>query len=743
MVGKTKDTLKSRYDLMDLGIRQRLHPIEDGNNILLPVACYALSPEEKLKVCSFIANLKVPDAFSSNISRCVNVQEKKIHGLKCHDHHVLLQDIFPVVIRGLLPKEVCDPIIALEFFFKNIYSKCLMIEDLEIQEAEIPIILSKLHLVFPPAFFDVMVHLSIHLTSEAKLGGPAQYRNMYPIEREYTREIESQSSMRAHKNEFLDWFRAHIFVLSSQGRTNDELISLAVGSAPLVHRYSIFVVNGFKFHTKELALRRKMQNSSVLVRGDDSDSNKEYYGVLEDIYELSYVGNIKVYLFKCHWWDVTRLGRGYKIDKYGFTKIEDEELLNEEVYQQEEADFNTSCTNDQENIIEKYQKVDIILSDTFLGSQDFKVVSERNKRNREKQVTKYTCGTKSFAEIEKSTRNPITGEIDTPDKVWEIQHTRKDDRGELVWVDPQSQQIHGQLQEVVTQQQSEEIEHPMTRDEILSTVLGERTGYVRGKGYEKKPPKKSNMQQASIESSVSFAMKIMRQKMQAEMDRKLQEEREQMAAQLQRNMELELQRKLAEEREQSSVEVDKRIHLEVDKRMHEQFASLMTRMLQQVLAPLLLNNSSSFSAFLLPSFGTILLSLAPYFLVNFSFFNFYPLDNRLLAASGAAAAVSLQTLVVWAAVKKSNMQQASIESSVSFAMKIMRQKMQAEMDRKLQEERKQMAAQLQRNMELELQRKLAEEREQSSVEVDKRIHLEVDKRMHEQFASLMTRMLQQ
>nr|XP_009784891.1 PREDICTED: uncharacterized protein LOC104233225 isoform X2 [Nicotiana sylvestris] len=183
MVGKTKDTLKSRYDLMDLGIRQRLHPIEDGNNILLPAACYALSAEEKLKVCNFLANLKVPDAFSSNISRCVNVQEKKIHGLKCHDHHVLLQDIFLVAIRGLLPKEVCDPIIALGKFFKNIYSKCLTIEDLDILEAEIPVILTKLQLVFPPAFFDVMVHLPIHLPSEAKLGGPAQYRNMYPIER--------------------------------------------------------------------------------------------------------------------------------------------------------------------------------------------------------------------------------------------------------------------------------------------------------------------------------------------------------------------------------------------------------------------------------------------------------------------------------------------------------------------------------------------------------------------------------
>ncbi|XP_019223546.1 PREDICTED: uncharacterized protein LOC109205295 [Nicotiana attenuata] len=339
MVGKTKDTLKSRYDLMDLGIRQRLHPIEDGNNILLPAACYALSAEEKLKVCSFLANLKVPDAFSSNISRCVNVQEKKIHGLKCHDHHVLLQDIFPVAIRGLLPKEVCDPIIALGKFFKNIYSKCLTIEDLDILEAEIPVILTKLQLVFPPAFFDVMVHLPIHLPSEAKLGGPAQYRNMYPIEREYTSEIESQSSMRAHKNGFLDWFCARIFVLSAQGRANDEIISLAVGPAPLVHRYSTFVVNGFRFHIKELEFRRKTQNSGVL-------SKQVFY--LDDM-----VDNDWLVVVKTNPRDLFKMPD----NDDDCVDIEDEELLNEEVYQQEEAEFNTLCTNDQENIVEEMRGI--------------------------------------------------------------------------------------------------------------------------------------------------------------------------------------------------------------------------------------------------------------------------------------------------------------------------------------------------------------------------------------------------
>ncbi|OIT37546.1 hypothetical protein A4A49_55454 [Nicotiana attenuata] len=118
----------------------------------------------------------------------------------------------------------------------------------------------------------------------------------------------------------------------------------------------------------------------------------------------------------------------------------------------------------------------------------------------------------------------------------------------------------------------------MTRDEILSTVLGERTCYIRGKGYRKKHPKKSNIQLANIESNVSSAMEIVHQEMQAEMDRKLQEEREQMAAELQRNMELELQRKLAEEREHANAEVDKGIHVEVDKTKHEQFASFIIRM---------------------------------------------------------------------------------------------------------------------------------------------------------------------
>ena len=41
----------------------------------------------------------------------------------------------------------------------------------------------KLEMIFPPAFFDIMVHLVIHLYDEAIMGGPVQMRWMYPFER--------------------------------------------------------------------------------------------------------------------------------------------------------------------------------------------------------------------------------------------------------------------------------------------------------------------------------------------------------------------------------------------------------------------------------------------------------------------------------------------------------------------------------------------------------------------------------
>lgn len=191
MEGKTKDNLTSRFDLEFMGIRRELHATETTEGTYtFSQACYTLSSDEKHSFCEFLQDLKVPDGYSSNISRCVNVKEGKISGMKCHDCHVFLHRYLPLSIRGVMCKQVCEPLIELSTFFRELCSKVLSMEDLEVLERQIAITLCKLEKIFPPSFFDIMVHLPLHLASEAKIAGPVQYRWMYPIER-FLRKLKS------------------------------------------------------------------------------------------------------------------------------------------------------------------------------------------------------------------------------------------------------------------------------------------------------------------------------------------------------------------------------------------------------------------------------------------------------------------------------------------------------------------------------------------------------------------------
>jgi hypothetical protein len=56
-------------------------------------------------------------------------------------------------------------------------------EMMEKLEEEISVLVCKLKKIFPPGWFNPMQHLLVHLSYEAKLGGPQQYRWMYHIER--------------------------------------------------------------------------------------------------------------------------------------------------------------------------------------------------------------------------------------------------------------------------------------------------------------------------------------------------------------------------------------------------------------------------------------------------------------------------------------------------------------------------------------------------------------------------------
>lgn len=65
-------------------------------------------------------------------------------------------------------------------------------------------------------------------------------------------------------------------------------------------------VNGYKFHTTEFGANKTTYNSGVCVKGGNGDDDLEdYYGMLQEIIELTYsmAPELKTFLFKCEWFD--------------------------------------------------------------------------------------------------------------------------------------------------------------------------------------------------------------------------------------------------------------------------------------------------------------------------------------------------------------------------------------------------------------------------------------------------------
>ena len=102
--------------------------------------------------------------------------------MKNHDNHIFMQQLFLIASRSLPPK-VSRPLIGLSCFFKEICSKVLNVDELGTFEKKIAVTLCELERIFPPSFFIVIVHLVMHLASEAKVADSVHYHWMYPIER--------------------------------------------------------------------------------------------------------------------------------------------------------------------------------------------------------------------------------------------------------------------------------------------------------------------------------------------------------------------------------------------------------------------------------------------------------------------------------------------------------------------------------------------------------------------------------
>ena len=119
---------------------------------------------------------------------------------------------------------------------------------------------------------------------------------------------------------------------------NAKLLSLARAPDLLVTSYKRYIVNGFRFHTRDLEQEMNTQNSRAFVTGETNSyasikdnnlivGNVDYFGVLLEIIELHYLDGLRVFMFKCDWIDVFNRGRGIKTDIYGFTCVNFSQFL--------------------------------------------------------------------------------------------------------------------------------------------------------------------------------------------------------------------------------------------------------------------------------------------------------------------------------------------------------------------------------------------------------------------------------
>jgi hypothetical protein len=109
--------------------------------------------------------------------------EKKFQNLKSHDCHVIMTQLLPIALRGLLPENVRVPAVKLCAFLNAISQKIINPNILPRLQKDVAQCLVSFELVFPPSFFNIMTHLLVHLVKEIAILGPIFLHNMFPFER--------------------------------------------------------------------------------------------------------------------------------------------------------------------------------------------------------------------------------------------------------------------------------------------------------------------------------------------------------------------------------------------------------------------------------------------------------------------------------------------------------------------------------------------------------------------------------
>ncbi|XP_071695088.1 uncharacterized protein [Rutidosis leptorrhynchoides] len=299
--GKTKNHLKARCDLKEIGIRPELHPEPLPNGkVYLPSACFVMDKKEKEKFCKVLKGVKVSDGYAANISR------SKPEGS---------------IAEGYLAEE-CVSICSLYFVsdVETIHNKTSRNHDDCGDEIVLPIFcmsgrpIGVTNMVkFDYDTLALHTHIEhLNILSQANSNKRKRY-------------IE-----RLHSQKFEEWLFDYVDEdMTGDNRITSDITALANSPYVVVKKYRGYNINGFRFHIKDVEKNRTTQNSGVMIDvvtssfSSASDNNHilgdvTYYGVLNNIIELQYADK-NVVLFHCDW---ISGGSRIKVNENTFTTLD-------------------------------------------------------------------------------------------------------------------------------------------------------------------------------------------------------------------------------------------------------------------------------------------------------------------------------------------------------------------------------------------------------------------------------------
>jgi hypothetical protein len=103
ITGKTKDNFKARRDIAHVCNCPSLKLNERGGK---PHTPFCLKVKDRKEVMRWMKRLKFPHHYTAGLKRCVNVKAEKIHGLKSHDYHIVMERLLPVMLHGYLDDDI-------------------------------------------------------------------------------------------------------------------------------------------------------------------------------------------------------------------------------------------------------------------------------------------------------------------------------------------------------------------------------------------------------------------------------------------------------------------------------------------------------------------------------------------------------------------------------------------------------------------------------------------------------------